>query len=318
MEDSDAVVGPTGGDPKKALSSDDPPQEQNQQRPQQQQYQEHPTAFQGGWQGLKLDPNNNNDQDGNNIEENEQLEQSPQQEIPPAGFRGFLARWEQAFPRTYHVTNFLILPLLGLIVLSFVCGYFVARLESAAEKEANRETMAGTFLKLAKIDLLARAATQSPTFCLDNYVPSSGGGNDSAIFNRTELAEHMERCGQTLATTVNDIVHEFQDEYKSDIYSDLRFDWTICRPNNTAPRNRAYQAEFYANVWIENLHEIEGVFNNTETTGAEYLSQVPATDQCRVNGGAGALFWFTVMTTIVSTVVIDRQSDCWIEAIVIL
>lgn len=326
--------------------------------------QEHPRAFQGGWQGFTLQPKSSNEKDpeaselaskddanSKTLTENDEEQQKSdhdhaggeptqnqlQQQLSPANW---ISSWEHHFPRSYHLVVFIVAPLLMLIALAFLCGHFVAMLESPHEKQANDGAMAEIVLKFARLDRLRLAAQDSPRLCLESYVPSTTADGDDdddddatnsssyatrVPFNRTELAEHMATCGARHAEEVQGIVDAFLAEWGVGVYDSLTFDWNVCGPpNRTKIFDRVKQTRFFVDRWFANFEQLlEATYGNTDNNSTDQNStiadftpeevalfdQVVASDQCELSTPAGALFWFTVMTTIVSTHnAVDRQA----------
>jgi len=263
--------------------------------------QQHPHAFQGGWQGVNVDFSNANQETKaettNDERQQEQQQQEPQESATTNATTrtapAWLRRWERHYPRTFHVFNFIILPLLLLVVVAFVCGYFVALLESENERVSNNEALADVVKDFDQLGRLAEAAQWAPTLCLEAYEPSSA----AAAFNRTELEEHMQSCGARLATEIESIVESFTGKWIEQIYDRLSFDWTLCRNDTQTSRTIPAQVELVGNAWRDSFQALEAATNDTDYA----IDHAVGTQDCETHAAAGALFWFTVMTTIVSS-----------------
>lgn len=198
------------------------------------------------------------------------------------------------FPRTYHVLSQIIIPLLLLIGLAFFGGYLIALAESGAEQGNNDAKMVDLVDRLEKINQLARAANDTHLLCLESYTPTNGD-----IFNRTELELHMQTCGNNLSAEIDDIVQDFVGDLRTESYDTLTFDWNLCQENETSPTDQRSQARLVVESWVANYEIAKEEYGN-ETDAAKEKAFAVATghEKCSINTGAGALFFFTVMTTI--------------------
>ena len=274
----------------------------NEATTQQQQQQQHPHAFQGGWQGVNVDFSNAN-KESKAETTNDERQQEQQQEEPQSATStttttrtrtpAWLLRWERHYPRTFHVFSFIILPLLILIVVAFVCGYFVALLESDNERCVQQRGAGGYCQQFCPTRPTGRGGTVD-SHALSRSVRAIGS---SSAFNRTELEEHMQSCGARLATEIDSIVESFTGKWLEQIFDRLSFDWTTCRNDNQTSRQIPAQVELLGEQWLESFAALEAATNDTDYA----LANAVGTKDCETNAAAGALFWFTVMTTIVST-----------------
>lgn len=240
-----------------------------------------PVTVTGGWQGLDVvQRSEESDEEEMNRNENDYDEPKEANLWNRVGTR---------FPRAFHVFWKVLIPLFVIIMLCFLCGYFLVLLESGAEKQANDEALADIANRAMKISRIAQAARMAPSLCLEAY--------QGDITNRTELEQHMKDCGQRLPDLVEDALNELP-LFELDVFDSLTFNWIVCGEES----KHVAQVETVSDTWerkVENLTtEYEAHGMNATEAKTRAIEEASAQDVCTVNTAAGALFWLTIATTI--------------------
>lgn len=219
-------------------------------------------------------------------------ESAPQVDAPsPAkGFCGVgsrplydcIAHFRSKWPRTYSLLVRVLIPLFGLIGVSFLCGFFLARMESKVEIENNDAILKGEINYTLQVSSVAYG-NYIPSPCIADY-----DVNDPE-FNATGLRNFLDDCQQ-------DIIR--RRELKE---GDLTFDWIICDDGGETPYIQQYEHVLLA--WTDDyfgLAEKYATELNMTAQDASNKAMQEATghSDCTLHTAAGALFWFTILTTI--------------------
>jgi len=238
-------------------------------------------------------------------------------EAATTGPLSLLERTTRAFPRLYFLSTSVLLPLLFLIGLCFLFGHFLADLEKSGEINANDEAMRAYYSEYrdyvaqetANREVLVRVY---PT-CLREY------GNSSTF---TDLEEADVNIFPWLDTCTEEKMEEypipdFRTYYRDETVGDLTFNWIKCTfvdvnqleldeetenivaTNSYLQQDIQYRLDFNKD-YDANLEQLQA--NNKNVTLAELPRQAAAMSTgaytCRTHSAGGALFWFTIMTTI--------------------
>jgi len=214
------------------------------------------------------------------------------------------------FPRTYHLAVYVAFPLLLLIVICFAFGHGLAALEKDGELDAN--------------DALLRDA-----YRLGQQYASDREG---IIFQvAVEVAEacspsfssELEQCVTNVSSYIlSEDNTEEQNNYVSTIFSNysfasfrMSFNWADCpRLEDTSTSEydskggHELQQEQYMRQFNEDFEKhFAQAFSNTTGTGEDEDALARAFDDavnkatgragCQTHTAGGALFWFTIMTT---------------------
>ena len=187
-----------------------------------------------------------------------------------------------AYPRTYNCLTKIFLPLFVLIGIAFLCGYFLVLLEGPGEMDANDGLIA------SYADFAVRIS------------------NDPILDNSTDI----ELCVATIDTTdrIDGIAEQLRDcaarfvGTDAEVSAAVTFNWISCSRDGK-PQQREEQVFVVLKAWMESYRDI--VLGQMETENATFveahmsaIQSASGHDGCRINTAAGALFWFTVMTTI--------------------
>eukprot|EP00550_Attheya_septentrionalis_P007065 CAMPEP_0198281060 /NCGR_PEP_ID=MMETSP1449-20131203/1070_1 /TAXON_ID=420275 /ORGANISM="Attheya septentrionalis, Strain CCMP2084" /LENGTH=504 /DNA_ID=CAMNT_0043976691 /DNA_START=143 /DNA_END=1657 /DNA_ORIENTATION=- len=252
-------------------------------------YKKPPLNIVGGWQGvdsnvppLPLDPASEDisqsKHDGGSEKEHEKM--------------SFLDQLESRFPRWYHIALDVLLPLGFLIAVAFVCGHIVAVLELDGEKINNNLALAENQHLQELLKGLVDAAESAPVDCLDSYISSGGDMN-----NVLKLRQSLQECGsqlQVLDQPINDVYEELAIELGYGQYGSMSVNWMTC--SNAKGREAGDQLAYMAGVWTESYETL--LQENKDMSREEAMAQATGTNSCQVHTAAGAVFWFTIMTTI--------------------
>jgi len=220
---------------------------------------------------------------------------------------------ETMYPRTYNICIKIILPLLFLIGLSFLCGYFLARAESGNEISTNDAILADFVDDVIKINTIQSGVKKSYDACLAEYAnnttniltsstsTSTSTSKEDHLVNLTDLTSFLESCTQPAVNETQTIADNFLENAFEQNYNDLSQNWITCR-NETYARNA--QSSYITTQWLESFFGLQAKYssdgsNRTEEEATE-LARVEAStsEHCVVNPAAGGIFWFTVMSTI--------------------
>ena len=244
-----------------------------------------PVTVAGGWQGLDIVHHEEDAEERGKVstDDAENCEKNN-------GKIRFVDRLAERHPRTFHIILQVILPLFFIILLCFLCGYFLARLEADTEMHENDSALAAVVSRRERVARIAEAAKEAPSICLDLY--------QGPLTNRTQLEEHMKECGRNLPDFVLEILQEVAEESEFDVSESITFDWIVCGDD----RSRGSQISVVNDTWTMDMVELSKTYesqglNKTEAR-TKAFEEASGHDSCRVNAAAGALFWLTISTTI--------------------
>ncbi|CAB9522479.1 expressed unknown protein [Seminavis robusta] len=255
-------------------------------------------------------------------EKEEQSKDTPQQSPPSP-----LEKLQDRIPRIYFVTFQLMIPLLLLIALAFLFGWLLAAAEMPAEIESNDAVIRQAFLDFYEYGELRRAVAS-------RYASVSSQCREQISFWNTTLAmiqQAVENLTSTNAYTQyqncvqEGAVNEFNQQaivpflFNSTNPDDLTFNWMKCEASDESDDAFFYLNQLGLNtesshdeqslVFINDLgrqfeyqaelagYRLEEVYTNS-TLFVEFINKASGGDRCKVHVAGGALFWFTVMTTI--------------------
>lgn len=246
-----------------------------------------PVTVAGGWQGL--DVVNHGVDDSN---ENEASEISNENEATASNNKSTRCRWlkklAERYPRSSHILWKVLVPLFVIIMICFLCGFFLVQLESEGEKEANDAALKDISRRVVKIRQIRETARNAPIICLDAYQGDLG--------NRTALEEHMKQCGKRLPDSVENTLETLEAEEL--VYESVTFDWIVCTENT----DQTAQAKAVGDAWTAQVDALVQEYRDqgmNETEALELaIDQASSGEPCRLNVAAGALFWLTIATTI--------------------
>jgi len=229
------------------------------------------------------------------------------------GDRNCLYRAEKKCPRLYNIIFFVVVPLLLLICWCKLCGYFLARLEREYELRENMKEIREYEEEHHSMNRAIGAVQKSYDECIDIFMNDSMMDPSSDLINGTELKVFVQNCTTIgVEESKNIIKKEVGDKEMVDLTSNhLSFNWNTCSEDGKNMRSYE-QGKFLYEKWNENRNEkykeiMELADNNNNNDGDEdsedaYLQAIQDTvipeGLCKLNPAGGAIFWFTVMTTV--------------------
>ena len=228
-----------------------------------------------------------------------------------------LRKLASIFPRCYYFTTQVILPLLVLIGLCFLFGWAIAKIESRVEIESNNEAIADAFREHAvykmRMESLHQSMTEIPYSCAGGgsiESAPSGDNNNNSTENSTAAAtedniflpaatEEVKKCALARANEEYPI-----ESVKDHLYSlkpALSFEWITCdRASNSSGVVEA-KYDRYVMDFFDDYESKLVLSSSKEEEGIDTDSLLISSDgskTCKPHFAAGALFWFTLMTTI--------------------
>ena len=190
--------------------------------------------------------------------------------------------FELAYPRTYNWLAKILLPLFVLIGMAFLCGYFLVLLEGPGEMDANDGLIA------SYADFAVRISND-PVLDNSTYIELCVATIDMTD-NIDGIAEQLRDCAARFVGT------------DAEVSAAVTFNWISCSRDGK-PQQREEQVFVVLKAWMASYRDI--VLEQMETENATFveahmlaIQSASGHDGCRINTAAGALFWFTVMTTI--------------------
>ncbi|CAB9521500.1 expressed unknown protein [Seminavis robusta] len=229
-------------------------------------------------------------------------------------------------PRLYFIATQLIFPLLILIGMSFLFGYGLATMEKGGEIEANDKAVKDNLMKyLTHIDdrisiWLAMKYSASQCFAnltdvhenvtvLEqsfpdvNFTDELGG---CGFFQGLEQFDVMEPidffalAGSELSLTFNwmECAHSVENTDTSSVnYTDETFERLELNQEDAHDREFLAYAINYMEQFFEAASDVEDPFGDKDAL-RKATQGITGSHGCKVHAAAGALFWFTIMTTI--------------------
>jgi len=211
----------------------------------------------------------------------------------------FLDQQEKRCPRTFNIIFYVTVPLIILICLCMFCGHFLAVLEKDNELKTNDAFIAYHVREAKSFDEAIGAQQQVYDDCLDMFIDT----NAEPTMDVTELKTFMAKCTED----VNSKTEEWKTRLKATrekelIDNILTFDWNTCSENGM-PASHENQGHYSYNRWVESKKMIYAEhIKSEEIEDSEALElaidNATSGDFCRTNSAGGAMFWFTIMTTI--------------------
>jgi len=207
----------------------------------------------------------------------------------------FLASFEEKYPRTYNAIYDIIfrifVPLLMLNIVAMICGHFVALAESSTEISSNDATMDSMHDDCASFNAIVPSLTSVYNNCLDKHLSSGDSGNN--------LKEFITNCTSRGLATITAETETLRDNQIKLSYSGgITQNWIQCKDSDDGiiDLNSLFLR------WRTSFRTISEAYikDGLDEAKSYELARNEATghDGCKVFSAGGALFWFTVMTTI--------------------
>ena len=232
---------------------------------------------------------------------------------------------KRRIPRMYYITTQLILPLLTLIGLSFLFGWMLARFEMVGEIEANDAAVGGPlslylFTVLHSLSIWDTMGNST----LECVAEEFGIQNDVSMvipsFNESALYDCSFEKGRVISPIMEPL------DFLAMNLEGLSFDWMLCPQSvdmtNRDPDDLNYSSDTFDKLGlnIDDNHDrqllayILNFYDDFESTIEEagmkpedvffdfdlvdqFAGSATGSKGCKVHLAGGALFWFTIMTT---------------------
>jgi len=236
---------------------------------------------------------------------------------------------KQDWPRLYCLIARVVIPLLFLICMALLFGHIIAWIEAGGEREANDASLAFTYRaylkRVATTDAMTMSLSGVSAYCYDQYFGMHNSSTTNSD-NETDLSlrEHLVECGTRLANEnipvvdLDDFFHDsgvleeavkFSPHTKASAANvpKLTFLWNSCggpgsEGGDAFERNWYKYAYKIKDEWVASYQTLydQNIDNGMDEEGAieQALNEAQGTDGCEINTAGGALFWFTLITTI--------------------
>mmetsp|Transcript_19315 Transcript_19315/g.32078 ORF Transcript_19315/g.32078 Transcript_19315/m.32078 type:complete len:306 (-) Transcript_19315:749-1666(-) len=224
-----------------------------------------------------------------------------------------IRRIAAAVPRLYYFTTQLVFPLLLLIAMAFLFGWGLVTLEGPGEIEANDEALAGIVSFYARYkddrDEVHKAIQRAPGTCLVNYdfnvTVQEVVQELITTPNQADLLNDLLQCATDAAVTQFPIA-EFELFFEQ-FEPELSFNWISCdRADLTSTKPDLVDSDYdqqYTQYVEDFAVDFRRIYGGVDTHDRpdnmnSALAEATGSVSCKPHVAAGALFWFTVMTTI--------------------
>jgi hypothetical protein len=186
--------------------------------------------------------------------------------------------------------------LFALCGLSFAFGRGLATYERPYEIQANNELMAQFIDDNVKTRKLVASVDRGYDSCLSQFVEDESLTKDA-------LLTFMDECMEDYKSTTEAAVKQMEIDSSTDTANSLTYDWITCGKDEIEGSTHVFlQSQVYMDDWTVSYNKYMTVYLG------EGLSQIEANDkakrsadgsqECVINTVGGAIYWFTVMTTI--------------------
>ena len=221
------------------------------------------------------------------------------------------------FPRLYYFTIQLVVPLIVLLGMAFLFGTALASLESPGEINNNDDALVGVFSGYAAYirdrGSIYSTIKEAPGTCLSEY--DDNVTVQELTSEHEDILDELLKCATGLAATQFPVLN--WTEFFHITTPVLTFDWTNCKRAQRflfegfeesledsrldyQQQYHQYVEDFIADVrercnrtTIDFEHPID-LANALE----EAAQEATGSQSCKPHVAGGALFWFTIMTTI--------------------
>lgn len=222
----------------------------------------------------------------------------------------FFRRLASRFPRLYYFTTQLVLPLLILIGMAFLFGWGLATLESKGEIEANDDAFQGVltdYIKYLDERYAIHDTVQSaPEQCLVTYDGNATVEELTSTPEREGIMQDLLLCATDKASESFPIKEFFEFFLESE--PELSFNWIDCQravidanddPEGAKSDHLQQYVQYLMDYFVDIDYQVSTIDtgNNTEDVRLA-LELASGAQSCVAHVAGGALFWFTIMTTI--------------------
>lgn len=217
----------------------------------------------------------------------------------------FIDRAEKKAPRIYNITLYAVVPLLLLICLTILFGHFLALLERKTELDSLHKTMTSFLNDKEEILNITDAVESTYENCIDEYIKSHTYQPD----NGAGLRDFIDACKTDGLKNAHEMLEGWNVKAEKNLIKGITLDWNKCLNNdNNANETKLYlQNQYFGRHWFESYESSfdENLKSNITGEDINEFHQIALKDArdavgdfCEVNTAGGAIFWFTIMTTI--------------------
>lgn len=230
-----------------------------------------------------------------------------------------LIKYILKFPRIYYLSVYVVFPLFFLIAICFICGYFLTLLEKEAEVIANDSYLRKIFIDDVREGgfqhNIIKGVQTATSVCINKYTNYTSISINSTTFsyNDTEIDDFMRECmgSAAFAQTLIDDPKQSLLGHTAEVPDSLSFHWMRC-PLEDDRRKGLTQMQYSAQSVLDSFNasfmkreeEFErqirekGPSKKAMDAFIGEIGKISGHEHCHLHTAGGALFWFTVMTTI--------------------
>lgn len=216
-------------------------------------------------------------------------------------FASFIDQSEKRCPRMYNIIFMIIVPLFFLIALAMLFGHFLAKLESGNELDSIQSSMEDFVQGIGREQDLVKRVQGTYEKCVERYAANKNG----EVLDGTNLIAFMTSCSVGGLDEAQEMIDVQTNATAENNIMSMSFNWNRCYDNedakdfDNAPKfksNHEQAANFYEE-WLETFLTTLGQNASDYDTAVDAANDVTK-ESCKTNTAGGALFWFTIMTTI--------------------
>lgn len=215
-----------------------------------------------------------------------------------------LDQTEKKAPRLYNITTVIVIPILILIGLAILCGHILAHLESKNELNSLHDSMLSFLQNRGGVREIADVVERTYENCIDEYIKT----HTDQPNNTTGLKDFIDGCKEDGLEYTQKMVVNWESDAQKNLISDISLNWNTClKYKNGWKTEISQQSEYFGEHWLQSYDSslVEKSKKNNTEKASDDAHQVAAKDAwdaiedlCEVNSAGGAIFWFTIMTTI--------------------
>lgn len=206
----------------------------------------------------------------------------------------FLDQTEKKYPRVFNVVTVIIIPLIVLILIATFCGHFLALLESEQEIDSIHSSIASFVDETDNVEDAVDIIEKTYENCLDTFIKE----HIDKHFQVEDLREYINMCTSDGREKARSLVQKQKNMARKDLIGDVELHWNRCfLVEEDGTKNKLNeQHSNLVNNWLEVFNS--SLDNNSTHEGAINNAKEHISHNCKVNSAGGAMFWFTIMTTI--------------------
>ena len=233
-----------------------------------------------------------------------------------AGNFHILRRIAVTVPRLYYLVMNVFVPMVVLICISFLFGYLVALVESKGEISRNNEAVRNSYVKFLQAEVeradlykTTREAAETAATCWKQQYER----NNFWMAGEPEVDQAVTANASDCSLTMDQGRYATKQDPASYLLgsegpSVLSFNWITCPRSLDVEGIRAKMDIATQSIPYINNFYLSFLTQQAANTALENLTQEQATDfalsaasggdDCHVHVAGGALFWFSIMTTV--------------------